>query len=151
MQVGRSSHGSARFATLIALALLIKALVPAGWMPQLEGGTLTLRLCGGATPAPASPPAAQDHHGTMSHDAGASSGHHDAHGGQDRHEKEQPTLDEPCAFAAAGLSWTAPVPGAAPAPLPFAAAIADPHQREVVIGRGLAAPPPPQTGPPLLT
>jgi hypothetical protein len=59
------------------------------------------------------------------------------------------TQDAPCVFAAAGALTTPsdPVAIAAPALHPSGPALAFP--RTVRIGQGLAAPPPPATGPPL--
>lgn len=133
-----------RFAAVIAFALLLKALVPTGWMPAFEDGRITLRLCGGWMPATAIN--AQGHHGmTMDPAASPPTADHDRHG------EEQQGSDQPCSFAAAGLSWTAPGPSpTADLPLPLAA-LRVTLSPAVSIGRGLAAPPPPSTGPPLLS
>jgi hypothetical protein len=135
----------ARFAALIALALMTKALVPAGWMPFFDNGTIALRLCGGWTPQPTTQPAAQAERGmSMEHEASASAHH-------DRNDEEHQSSDQPCSFAAAGLAWAAlDSAGTAEPPLQ-GSTMARSFPRAVAVGRGLAAPPPPSTGPPLLT
>lgn len=115
-----------RVAVLIALALVVRALVPAGWMPVADGMGVRLALCPGQAPTAHAMP-------SMSHGP--------EHGG-----KGLP--DHPCAFAALGLAaGTVPpslalLPRAVPVPAPIA------QRDEGAIGRGLAAPPPPATGPP---
>jgi hypothetical protein len=164
--IGRSCRASARFGALVGLALLMKALVPAGWMPVWEDGRLTIALCGGWVPAAAPDRASMDHgsHGAaapgdppMAH---AGHGSHDAHQAHapagevdhSQHEEERQGADQPCSFAAAGLSWTAPdAPGADVALTLGARGGAAPLPSAVAVGRGLAAPPPPPTGPPLLS
>ncbi len=58
--------------------------------------------------------------------------------------------DHPCAFAGLAQAFAAADPVALPITLP--APVIDPPlvPASVAVGRGLAAPPPPQTGPPLL-
>ena len=131
---------------LIAAALLLKALVPAGWMPVFDNGNVMLRLCGGWAPAPAKDPAIQSHLAmTMDHEVTASPAHHD----QD--DEERQSSDQPCSFAAGALSWTAPdaLPAAVLSLLRTAIVAAFPST--LAPGRGLAAPPPPSTGPPSLS
>ncbi|WP_068076332.1 hypothetical protein [Novosphingobium lentum] len=86
---------------VIALALMVRVLVPAGYMPGLVDGSVTLELCSGYGPqaplATAMPTAGMDHammdHATMDHGAmgHGGKGHHSAH------------ADTPCPFAAAAL------------------------------------------------
>lgn len=133
---------------LLALALLLKTMVPAGWMPSFEDGGVRLILCSGwqpAKPQPAVAPAAR--HGGH-HAMAAAPSHGSGHGDDgDRQDDTQ----HPCTFAGAALPWL----GAAdPAPdlaafLPREAHASFPLL--VGVGRGLAAPPPPATGPPLLS
>lgn len=120
---------------VLACALLLRLAVPAGWMPVADAHGLRLTLCGGMGPidGPAAP---------AMHMAG--SGHampgHDGHGG----------ADHPCTFSALGAFLTGP---ALPPPLLLPSRVSAPRfvQHGVVaVGRGLAAPPPPSTGPPLL-
>lgn len=109
---------------VLALALALKLLVPQGWMPG-PGGRLI--LCPSAGPTTAM---------TGMHHGGDKAPAHGA--------------DHPCAFAGLGLAAAPPPPLAAivaPAThVPPALAPA----RAVTVGRGLAAPPPPATGPPRL-
>ena len=115
--------GRAWLGVVLALALALKLMVPQGWMPGRSGGLI---LCPSGGPVLAM--------------AGMQ------HGGKEM--PAHPAGDHPCAFTGLGV---APVP-----PAPLAAAMppvaARPHfavQRvAVAVGRGLAAPPPPATGPP---
>lgn len=118
---------------LVACALLFRVLVPAGWMPIADANGLTLGWCSGVRHAvPAEARALLDQALPKSETP-----------------RHQPSPDQPCAFAAAAqtVAATDPMPAirapeaAAPAPfLPLA----------LIPGRGLAAPPPRSTGPPLL-
>lgn len=156
MPIPRLSSGDRpRFAAWLGVALLLKALIPAGWMPVSVDGGVRLAPCGGwakpAAPAPVAAPAPQ-HDAHTHHGMGAPSeaaaptpaqGQHD--GGHDGGQAG----DQPCTFAGASFAWTfvdAPplIEPLAPAPAP---AQLLPHT--VATGRGLAAPPPPATGPPL--
>jgi hypothetical protein len=67
-------------AGLLLAALILRALVPVGYMPAVSGGMLTLQLCPGTIPAPT--PMAGMHHGE-SHEA-------------------PPKPGKPCDFAALG-------------------------------------------------
>jgi hypothetical protein len=127
---------------LLALAvgsvLLLRLLVPAGWMPTFENGQIGLALCGGWAPAPGFPAAHADH------DA-----HHDETPAPS-HDSDDQGHDAPCTFAGASLPWL----GVETVALePFKNANADAAALALVSapGRGLAAPPPPSTGPPLLS
>lgn len=149
------------FGILLGAAVLLRLGVPQGWMPVNDELGFRLVPCDGYGPAETPSMAASmamdhvamDHaamgHGGMDHGAMAPTAGHDGHGGGPdgkHHSPEQP----PCHFA--GLS----VPllyGDAPA-LPVAPmAMADtvsPAPLHILPGRGLAAPPPPSTGPPVL-
>lgn len=118
---------------LLVGALLAHALTPEGWMPAASAaGGIQFTLCPGAGPAHVM---VQTADGKMHHKPA----------GKGR------AGDHPCTFAGVGLGdATPPVPTVRTperldtlAPLiPAAGAIP---------GRGLAAPPPPATGPPALT
>lgn len=111
---------------LVAFALLIRLLVPAGWMPAAEGGyAITLCTSQGLTTAWV-----------------------DEQGRIHKGEPGKAGVDHPCLFAGFAAALDAPLlAGALVAPLP--AAILPPIAHvTVAIGRGLAAPPPPATGPP---
>jgi hypothetical protein len=120
---------AAAFAVLIAATLMLRALVPTGWMPSAVPGEI-ISLCTGS---------------------GMVSGWVDAAG--KLHTEKQPgkqITEQPCAFA--GLTMAADVPTvSAVNPVVFAIAkVVTPIDHHVAIGRGLAAPPPPATGPPRL-
>lgn len=135
-------------ATLIlACALAVRVLIPGGFMiGETASGAPALVLCPGQDSRYAPPPATMPgmHH-DMAHmmpDGSMMSGDHD------RGKHPDPGTDRPCAFAAVGLAVDMPVPApllAPPPPPAFAGLInrvpSDP-------GHGLAAPPPPSTGPP---
>lgn len=113
---------------LLALALAMRVLVPAGWMPAAGQG-LAITLCSGE---------------------GAVTAWVDADGKIHKHDPAQGSMaDHPCAFAGMGapmLGGDLPAPPAMlPAPRDEIARIA---QAPAAIGQGLAAPPPPATGPP---
>lgn len=113
---------------LIAGALLLRALIPAGWMPSADAGRW-VELC----TAQGQITAFVDNQGTI---------HREGAPGDDR-------AAEHCAFAGIGApALIPPMAGAlahasVPAPLPLTGSI-----RDAIPGRGLAAPPPPATGPP---
>jgi hypothetical protein len=116
---------------LILCALLLRLVIPAGWMPTVDAAGFTrITLCTGM---------------------GAQDAWLDAKGGlhkSDPGKKHQ--SDSPCVFS--GLSSALDLPQSVPAaPLIATAHVDTPHLRDTVsIGRGLAAPPPPSTGPPVL-
>ena len=109
-----------RMAVLLILALALRLLAPEGWMPAADGG---LMLCPGAS----APMAMGGHYGSRDHPAQAA--------------------DHPCAFGQVATAAPPPAPVAwfPPPPGPITAII---QRVAVTIGRGLAAPPPPATGPP---
>lgn len=117
---------------LVACALLLRIAVPAGWMPQAQAQGVTLAWCSGmgdAAPAEAKALIAKAI-------------------GEKAAPKHKPASDQPCAFAAAAH----PVAYADPAPLPAPAAHEPVAVHAVPVafpGRGLVAPPPFATGPPL--
>ncbi|WP_175578905.1 hypothetical protein [Croceibacterium ferulae] len=123
---------------LALLALLAGAGVPRGWMPQASATGITLSLCSAGLDGAARQQALAAAHALLA-DALDKAGNHDS---------DQPAPDDPCPFAAAP---TPPLPLAAEVPViapgPMAEAVLQPAA--VTIGHGLAAPPPPATGPPL--
>ncbi|MEI9851811.1 MAG: DUF2946 family protein [Sphingomonas sp.] len=113
---------------LLALALAVRVLVPAGWMP-MQGQGFAITLCTGA---------------------GAVEAWVDADGELGKRPAAPDTeRGRHCAFAGLGGPLLGDAPDAALA-IPFApeAAAAKPPALTAAIGRGLAAPPPPATGPP---
>jgi len=131
-------------ATLIlACALAVRVLVPAGFMiGQSASGAPLLVVCPSQIDMPVFAPAMPHDMAHMMPDGHMMAGH-DA-----GHQSHDPGTDRPCAFAAAGLAVDVPidVPLLAPAPPPSFAAL--PVRASTDPGRGLAAPPPPATGPP---
>lgn len=115
---------------LVALALAVRILVPAGWMPSFNAGHATIVLCTGA---------------------GMTDGWIDADG---KIHKSSPLKDGknsfPCVFACLGIAL-----GAFALGILIAAAFDRGRNISfanyaIAIGRGLAAPPPPARGPPVL-
>jgi hypothetical protein len=125
------------FLALAALAVLMKVLVPPGFMaaPRANDLPFALTLCTSQGPLivepggrlPGSP---QDH----------------APGGKAAH-------DSPCAFAGHGAAGPAPEGLVAPAAdvVAYAAAATPARRFDLAPGRGLAAPPLPARGPPVRT
>jgi hypothetical protein len=123
--------GSLWALSLILCALFVRMIIPAGWMPAGDGADYTrISLCTGM---------------------GAQDAWLDTSGGlhkSDPGKKHQG--DSPCVFS--GLSSALDVPQSVPpAPLIATAHVDTLHLQDTVsIGSGLAAPPPPSTGPPVL-
>ena len=117
--------------TLMVIALAVRMVLPAGWMPSVANGQATITLCTGA---------------------GMVEAWVDADG---KLHKEAPVKkhvgDQPCAFAGVGAATDVPAFASIALALPF---IAQPALafafNNVAIGLGLAAPPPPAIGPPSL-
>jgi hypothetical protein len=123
--------------TLAALALVMKVLVPPGFMaaPQADGSHFPLVLCTG--------------HGAVTLEAG---GVLPDGGPSKKAPGEKSSHDTPCVFAGHGAG-APPQSLLDPAPAEFAAyRSAAPRQprRDISPGRGLAAPPLPARGPPSL-
>jgi hypothetical protein len=108
---------------LLALALIamgVRGLAPPGYMFAANASGVTVTLCGGET---------------MHVDFGK----HPTPG--------QPTDHAPCLFAAAAHAAPAPT-NFAPRPVFVAAIFVALTRQAALIDQGLAAPPPPSTGPP---
>jgi hypothetical protein len=115
---------------LLLLGLCLRALVPSGYMLIAQGKTIKAYICGDSVMAqsiiiPMQPDAAP-------HDPADSRGDM-----------------APCAFAA--MAWTAQDAPIVTATIPFFDPQSPPQlvQDMAAIGHGLAAPPPPKTGPPI--
>lgn len=123
------THNRGLAAMLVAMALCVRALVPAGYMIAPQARSIEVSICADASgaaqkvsiPLGNKPDAQQDHPGKHS----------------------------PCAFAGLAMAATdAPLLGEA---LPPQAAAIAPFAAQVIsVGQGLAAPPPHQTGPPAI-
>ena len=123
---------------LVALlcVLLARTAVPAGWMPMAtaDGGIMLAPCSGmGATTLAAD-------------DMAGMSGHH-ADADHNRHHPD-PGGDHPCSGAGIAVALDAPRVLLAPV-LPAVTTAIVARAFVVTIGQGLAAPPPPQTGPPI--
>ncbi|MDR7231762.1 hypothetical protein J2X45_002862 [Caulobacter sp. BE264] len=122
------------FLALALLAVVLKVMIPAGFMPSAEsrnGLPFALVLCTGDGAKVVQPGDTLDaRHGDQSDKAGH---------------------DVPCPFAAQGAAAPPPTVVAAIAVdlVAYAAPILTPT-RTLAPGRGLAAPPPPPTGPPVV-
>jgi hypothetical protein len=127
--MGATSHqrvgGKSGFLILALLALWMQVLVPAGFMVSTTGGDPSLVICTG--------------HGAVDLSDRGHSG-----------KAPQSKADAPCVFAGHGLGAATPerVRIASPA-YAFAAPLAVTAE-QVSPGNGLAAPPPPARGPPLV-
>jgi hypothetical protein len=118
---------------VIACALLARLLVPQGWMPVETARGWTLTLCSGSGPM-------------QMGDASAAAMKPMHHGGDDR---DHAPGDHPCAFSSLALALDEPPLPLLDLPRPLLGAWTAWAGFAVAIGRGLAAPPPPATGPPL--
>lgn len=123
-----------RFAWLILIvaALLARGLTPEGWMPVANAaGGIEIALCNGNGPDDTMvlTPDGKLHHKVPA------SGHDN---------------DRPCTFAGVGMADAPPILPAIVAPRARASAPPALAYGAAAPGRGLAAPPPPATGPPAL-
>ena len=120
-------HHRAAAALLLAAVLALRVAVPGGWMVEHRGGELTVALCADASGGqvfvtiPLGDDTPGPHEGTQA----------------------------PCSFTALATLADLPQAAALVQPLPVRVAPAQPSA-ETAIGQGLAAPPPPQTGPPAI-
>ena len=115
---------------IVAAALILKIFIPVGWMPVIGADGLTrITLCSGEGRVEAWVDRAGDVHKK-------------APGSDPRH-------DQPCAFSALATAL-ADVRSSLPvAASPIFVTEPPARPRNAAIGRGLPAPPPPSTGPPL--
>jgi len=124
---------------VLACALLLRLLVPAGWMPVSDARGIHLTLCSGTGPM------TMPTMGPMGHMA-----HGETMAGMAHHmpSDQQGAPEHPCAFAHFGLAVATPRLPALPLPVAPATLVPAGLAALVMVGRGLAAPPPPPTGPP---
>ncbi len=116
---------------LLAFVMLLRVLVPAGYMPTTDAdGIIRISICTGM----GAQAAFIDRDGKL-HKETPGSGHHDP---------------QPCGFGVLsfGLDATPDIELPAPAIDPDATVLV--ALQTISIGHGLAAPPPPSTGPPSL-
>ena len=138
------------FLLVAAFAACVQWTIPHGWMiGSADGGSVVLVPCPSTSPELASlghsamPGPGDDHHapmqmasmhGDMDHDTDGADGHGAA--------------QAQCDFAAMGAPFLPPeTPALAPPPVASADLLLAVFP-ETIPGRGLAAPPPPSTGPP---
>ena len=113
----------------IACALFLRALVPAGWMPAVDGGAFAIQPCPSAEP----PPMAHTGHHGAKHDPS----HHADHGGD-------------CAFSAFSTAFaSADQPVASFAPVEPDGGLPS-LRRADDFKTGPPSLPPPSTGPPAI-
>lgn len=132
--LARRNFGIRTAFVLTALALLLRILVPAGFMPSSNAGQgYAIALCS---------------------DMSGMSGWVDLNGKLHKGAKpsEETTNHQPCVFSGFATALTLPdiIGPATPAPIAVAAFFGSSLGR-AAIGQGLAAPPPPPTGPPAHT
>lgn len=141
MSLARLRHSNLKLLAMVGAALLMRALIPAGWMPAHGAHGFALELCSGRTPGGDAEQLRAARALLEAALAGTSQGQSD--------NAKSDASDQPCAFA--GLAHAAPpaIAPESPSPTPQASAI-QPLALVAAIGRGLPAPPPPATGPPLL-
>jgi hypothetical protein len=123
------------FMTLAVLALAVKVAIPAGFMaaPRLAQAPFALVLCTGQGAMVLGPDGALHRLGEPAKAPDGKSGH-----------------DAPCAFAGHGQgALTAALAGAAPVSFVAYRLARVPEPPDLAPGRGLAAPPPPNRGPPV--
>lgn len=111
---------------LLGLALAVRVLVPAGWMPA-KGQGFAITICTGT---------------------GMETGWVDSDGTLHKKAAVQQGADPHCAFAGLGVAMLGGDVPVTVAPMRPALAPAT-VQALASIGQGLAAPPPPATGPPV--
>ena len=115
-------------AVFILMALAMRVIIPSGYMPSSERG-FALTICAGMD----TQTVWMDKSGKL-HKEDPSKGKSVEH--------------QPCAFAGAALTADFPATAMQVAMAPVALAIPVFAKREVSVGAGLAAPPPPAIGPP---
>lgn len=115
---------------LIACAVLMRALVPTGWMPVFErDGTVRMIICADATVHPKMLMAMG-----KSHEKSPSGAHH----------------SQPCGFSVLAIGFIEAPTIYPPFQIIAVDVVALLALQAVSVGHGLAAPPPPSTGPPAL-
>ena len=122
---------------LLVGVLIARGLTPDGWMPVANAaGGIKFTICTGMGPADTTMSMSMSMaHGKMHHKAPA----------------KGRASDHPCAFAGIGLADNTRPPTTIAAPFFKPPSAAPAIERLVAApGRGLAAPPPPATGPPTL-
>jgi len=125
---------------LVALSLVFGAAVPRGWMPTASAAGFSISLCSTGLSAAARDEAFAAAYALMA-DALGESGQQD--------DGDDAAADGACDYAPPALAPLPQAPAASSAGLLPARLVAG-ISPAVAVGHGLAAPPPPATGPPLL-
>lgn len=136
LTVFRTRRASAHFISLaiIAWALVMRVLIPQGWMPVETSDGWRITICTGSGPMQMDMPG-----------MAAMKAMHHRSGDQDHGSS-----DHPCAFSGLAMALDKPPLPALPLPTPVPAILLAALVIAIGVGRGLAAPPPPATGPPSL-
>jgi len=146
----RSLFAQRHLAVLIcAAALLLKLLIPAGYMIGQVDGRAAIILCPGSAPVPAPAPVPMAHDGAMAMDHAAMSHARSEQGSG--HSGQDHGRDMPCAFAgltAPGLAATDPIQLALLIAFVMAVGLAMPVLPRPVVAPHLR---PPLRGPPALS
>jgi hypothetical protein len=117
---------------LLVAVLLARGLTPDGWMPVASAsGGIELAVCNGLGP---------EDRMVLTPDGKI----------QRKAPAQGQAGDHPCAFAGIGIADTPPPVAIAAMPIDRAASLPPALAAATMPGRGLAAPPPPATGPPAL-
>lgn len=119
---------------IIACALFMRVLVPQGWMPVETASGWRIVICTGTGPMQMTMPADM---------ASAMKGMH--HGPKDQ---EHNSNDHPCAFSSLAMALDESPLTVLDLPKLVPGTLLIRLVTVVSVGRGLAAPPPPATGPP---
>lgn len=119
---------------VLACAMLLRLLVPAGWMPVADANGVHLTPCSGTGPMTMPMASGQTMAGTAHH----------------MPSDQQGAPEHPCAFGHLSLAIAEPEWPALILPITPATLVPAGLAALVSIGRGLAAPPPPPTGPPAI-
>lgn len=128
----RDSRRRLIWLALLVVALLGRGLAPEGWMTTASAaGGIEVTWCDGQGPMPVMVMATD---GTLHKKVPAKS----------------PMSDHPCAFAGMAVADTAPPPVTVVLPAALRSDVPPTSEQSAIPGRGLAAPPPPSTGPPAL-
>ncbi len=85
--------------TLLALALVLRVIIPTGFMPMVDNGRFVITVCSGTGPMVMAAPPAMSH--AMPHAMAA----HD----EPKPETEHRGADQPCAFAGLSMASLAAV------------------------------------------
>ncbi len=115
---------------------MLRLAIPSGWMPVADASGVRLIICTGMGPTAAP---------VVTRKAVMAHGRHQMPSGQDH-----PAGDHPCPFAGVALALAEPLSAGLEFPTRAPATVVAAADTGVAVGRGLAAPPPPATGPPLL-